>query len=184
MSREKRFWQEADEDFYPRSYIVYFLHKDITPRELKYIDKEIDRNKSQFNGLIVFTEDEKYLYNPKFEKIRYKESYIIPYNTKAWEIFEIIKNEKFMNNKVREIFGDKLISLKAKSFFEEYYIKENNAYTYIFYMPFANFYLIDYLNYLVTDTLISDAKVKVVCFEYCRKYIRKYLDDGVDVICI
>jgi len=43
---------------------------------------------------------------------------------------------------------------------------------------------IDYLNYLVTDTLISDAKVKVVCFEYCRKYIRKYLDDGVDVICI
>ena len=184
MSREKRFWQEADEDFYPRSYIVYFLHKDITPRELKYIDKEIDRNKSQFNGLIVFTEDEKYLYNPKFEKIRYKESYIIPYNTKAWEIFEIIKNEKFMNNKVREIFGDKLISLKAKSFFEEYYIKENNAYTYIFYMPFATYYLIDYLNYLVTDTLISDAKVKVVCFEYCRKYIRKYLDDGVDVICI
>ena len=89
MSREKRFWQEADEDFYPRSYIVYFLHKDITPRELKYIDKEIDRNKSQFNGLIVFTEDEKYLYNPKFEKIRYKESYIIPYNTKAWEILRL-----------------------------------------------------------------------------------------------
>lgn len=24
MSREKRWWQEADEDFYPRSYIVYF----------------------------------------------------------------------------------------------------------------------------------------------------------------
>ena len=184
MSREKRWWQETDEDFYKRSYIVYFLHKDITPRELKYIDKEIDRNKSQFNGLIAFTEDDKYLYNPKFEKIRYKESYIIPYNKKAWEIFEIIKNEKFMNNKVHEIFGNKLISLKAKSFFEEYYIKENNVYTYIFYMPFANFYLMDYLNYLVTDTLTSDAKVKVVCFEHCRKYIRKYLDDGVDVIFI
>ena len=184
MSREKRWWQESDEDFFKRSYIVYFLHKDITPRELKYIDKEIDRNKSQFNGLIVFTEDEKYLYNPKFEKIRYKESYIIPYNKKAWEIFEIIKNEKFMNNKVREIFGDKLISLKAKSFFEEYYIKENNAYTYIFYMPFANFYLMDYLNYLATDDFHSDIKVKVVCFYEYVEYIRKYLNIAIEVNCI
>ena len=184
MSREKRWWQESDEDFYKRSYIVYFLHKDITQRELKYIDKEIDRNKSQFNGLIVFTEDERYLYNPKFEKIRYKESYIIPYNKKAWEIFEIIKNEKFMNNKVREIFGDKLISLKAKSFFEEYYIKENNVYTYIFYMPFANFYLMDYLNYLATDDLHSDIKVKVVCFYEYVEYIRKYLNIAIEVNCI
>lgn len=45
---------------------MYFLHKDITPRELKYIDREINRNKSKFNGLIVFTEDNKYLYKPKF----------------------------------------------------------------------------------------------------------------------
>lgn len=40
MSREEKRWNE---DFYKRSYIV--LHKDITPRELKYIDKEINRNK-------------------------------------------------------------------------------------------------------------------------------------------
>ena len=184
MSREKRWWQEADEDFYKRSYIVYFLHKDITPRELKYIDKEIDRNKSQFNGLIAFTEDEKYLYNPKFEKIRYKESYIIPYNKKAWDIFKFIKNKKFMNDKVPEIFGDKLISLKAKSFFEEYYTKENNVYTYIFYMPFANFYLMDYLNYLATDDLHSDIKVKVVCFYEYVEYIRKYLNEKIEVNCI
>lgn len=184
MSREKRRWQETDENFYKRAYIVYFLHKDITPRELKYIDKEINRNKSQFNGLIVFTEDEKYLYNPKFEEIRYKESYIILYIKKAWEIFEIIKNEKFMNNKVRKIFGDKLISLKAKSFFEEYYIKENNVYTYIFYMPFANFYLMDYLNYLATDDLHSDIKVRVLCFDYSVEYIRKYLNEKIEVNCI
>ena len=184
MSREKRWWQETDEDFYKRSYIVYFLYKDITQRELKYIDKEIDRNKGQFNGLIVFTEDKKYLYNPKFEKIRYKESYIIPYNKKAWEIFKIIKNEKFMNNKVREIFGDKLIFLKAKSFFEEYYIKENNVYTYIFYMPFANFYLMDYLNYLATDDLHLDIKVKVFCFYEYVEYIRKYLSEKIENICI
>ena len=56
MSREKRWWQEADEDFYPRSYIVYFLHKDITPRELKYIDKELERNKNDFKGAIIFIE--------------------------------------------------------------------------------------------------------------------------------
>ena len=45
MSREGKRWHEDLEDFYKRSYIVYFLHKNITPRELKYIDKEINRNK-------------------------------------------------------------------------------------------------------------------------------------------
>ena len=124
------------------------------------------------------------MYNSKFEKIRYKESYIIPYNKKAWDIFGGIKNEKFMNDKVLEIFGDKLISLKDKSFFEECYIKENNVYTYIFYMPFANFYLMDYLNYLATDDLHSDIKVKVVCFYEYVEYIRKYLGEKIEIICI
>ena len=89
-----------------------------------------------------------------------------------------------MNDKVLEIFGDKLISLKAKSFFEEYYIKENNVYTYIFYMPFANFYLMDYLNYVATDVLHSDIKVKVVCFYEDVEYIRKYLGEEIEIICI
>ena len=184
MSREKRHWGESDEDYYNRSYIVYFLHKDITPRELKYIDKEMDRNKSQFNGLIVFTEDDKYLYKPKFENIRYNESYIIPYNKNAWKVFKLIKDENFMNDRVHDIFGDKLISLKYKSFFDDYYIKENNVYTYIFYMPFANFYLMDYLNYLATDNLHSDVEVKVVCLDTCIEYVRKYLNEIVEVICI
>ncbi len=151
MSREEKRWNEELEDFYKRSYIVYFLHKDITPRELKYIDKEINRNKSKFNGLIVFTEDDKYLYKPKFQHIRYQESYIIPYNNDAWEIFKMIKDEDFMRNKVKETFGNDLISLKAKSFFDDYYIKENDVYTYIFYMPFANFFLMDYINFQATS---------------------------------
>ncbi len=184
MSREEKKWNESLDDFYKRSYIVYFLHKDITPRELKYIDKEMDRNKSQFNGLIVFTEDDKYLYKPKFENIRYNESYIIPYNQKAWKVFKLIKAENFMNDRVYDIFGDKLISLKYKSFFDEYYIKENDVYTYIFYMPFANFYLMDYLNYLATDNLHSDVEVKVVCLDTCIEYVRKYLNERVEVICI
>lgn len=184
MSREEKTWNESLDDFYKRSYIVYFLHKDITPRELKYIDKEMDRNKSQFNGLIVFTEDDKYLYKPKFENIRYNESYIIPYNKNAWKVFKLIKDENFMNDRVHDIFGDKLISLKYKSFFDDYYIKENNVYTYIFYMPFANFYLMDYLNYLATDNLHSDVEVKVVCLDTCIEYVRKYLNEIVEVICI
>ena len=89
-----------------------------------------------------------------------------------------------MNNKVREIFGDKLISLKAKSFFEEYYIKEYNAYTYIFYMPFANFYLMDYNTRSSVDDFHSDIKVKVVCFYEYVEYIRKYLNIAIEVNCI
>ena len=184
MSREEKRWNEEFEDFYKRSYIVYFLNKDITPRELKYIDREINRNKSKFNGLIVFTEDDKYLYKPKFENIRYNESYIIPYNQKVWKVFKLIKDENFMNDRVYDIFGDKLISLKYKSFFDDYYIKENDVYTYIFYMPFANFYLMDYLNYLATDNLHSNVEAKVICLDTCVEYARKYLDEKVKVTCI
>ena len=184
MSKEEKRWNEEFEDFYKRSYIVYFLNKDITPRELKYIDREINRNKSKFNGLIVFTEDDKYLYKPKFENIRYNESYIIPYNQKAWKVFKLIKDENFMNDRVYDILGDKLISLKYKSFFDDYYIKENDVYTYIFYMPFANFYLMDYLNYLATDNLHSNVEAKVICLDTCVEYARKYLDEKVEVTCI
>lgn len=79
---------------------------------------------------------DKYLYKTEFQDIRYQESYIIPYNNDAWTIFIMIKDEEFMRNKVQETFGDKLVSLKAKSFFDDYYIKENDVYTYILYMPY------------------------------------------------
>lgn len=184
MSREEKRWNEEFEDFYKRSYIVYFLHKDITPRELKYIDREINRNKSKFNGLIVFTEDDKYLYKPKFQDIRYQESYIIPYNNDAWAIFKMIKDEEFMRNKVKEIFGERSVSLKAKSFFDDYYIKENDVYTYIFYMPFANFYLMDYINFQATSNLMEGTEAKLVCLDSCVEFVRKYLDEKVEVTCI
>lgn len=148
------------------------------------INREINRNKSKFNGLIVFTEDDKYLYKPKFQDIRYQESYIIPYNNEAWAIFKMIKDEEFMSNKVKEIFGNDLISLKAKSFFDDYYIKENDVYTYIFYMPFANFYLMDYINFQATSNLMEGTKAKVVCLDNCVEFVRKYLDEAVEVTCI
>ena len=51
-------------------------------------------------------------------------------------------------------------------------------------MPFANFYLMDYINFLSSDDLTSDARVKVVCLDCCVDYVRKYLDEKVEVTCI
>ena len=87
MSREKRLWQESDEDYYKRSYIVYFLHREITPRELKYIDKELDRNKNNFRGVIIFIEDEWLLNHPKFTNINFSENYIILYHFHFFQQF-------------------------------------------------------------------------------------------------
>ena len=96
----------------------------------------------------------------------------------------MIKDEEFMRNKVTATFGDKLVSLKAKSFFDDYYIKENDVYTYIFYMPFANFFLMDYINFQATSNLMEGTKAKVVCLDSCVEFVRKYLDKAVEVTCI
>ena len=97
---EEKTWEESFEDFYKRSYMVYFLHKDITPRELKYINKEMDRNKRYFRGIIIFVEDKRFLKHPKF---------------------------------------------------------------------------IDYH---------SDVEAKVVCNDFCLEYVRKFLDEKVEVCCL
>ena len=184
-SRRERFFGEDTEDFNKMAYLVYYLHKNITSRELKYIDKEIDRNKSNFKGIIVFTENEEYLYKPKFDKINYEENYIIPYNQETWKVFKLINDQTFMNQKIYEIFGDKLISLREKSFVDKYYYKENNDYIYVYYMPFANFNLMNYLNFVSTEKqLFPRDKVKVVCLENCVEYARKYLNEEVEIISI
>ncbi len=106
MSREKRWWQESDEDYYKRSYIVYFLHKDITQRELKYIDKELDRNKNIFRGTMIFIEDKWLLNHPKFTNLGYRENYTILYQKEIWDIFKNIKDKDYMKNKIIDIFGE------------------------------------------------------------------------------
>ena len=184
MSREERDWGESQEDFYKRSYIVYFLHKDITERELRYIGREIERNKSQFKGIIVFTEIQKYLNKPKFDRIQYEESYIIPYKSDIWSVFKIIKDENFMHQQVESIFDDNLVSLRAKSFYDDFYIKEGDIYTYVYHMPFANFELMNYINFQATNYLMNNTKAIVVCLENCVEYVRGYLDERVEVICI
>ena len=51
-------------------------------------------------------------------------------------------------------------------------------------MPFANFYLMDYINFQVTSNLMEGTKDKVVCLDNCVEFVRKYLDDEVEVTCI
>lgn len=179
MSRE-----ESQENFYKRAYIVYFLHKDITARKLKYIGREIERNKGDFKGLIIFTEIKEHMKKPKFGDIQYEEAYTIPYDDCIWETFKIIKNENFMHQPVEDIFDDRLVSLRAKSFYDDFYIKEGDIYTYIYYMPFANFNLMHYINFQATNYLMNNIKAIVVCLENCVEYVRGYLDKRVEVICI
>ena len=183
MSREKRWWQETDEDFYKRSYIAYFLHKDITPRELKYIDKELDRNKNDFRGAIIFIEDEWLLNHPKFSNINFSENYIIIYQKEIWEIFKKILDEDYMKNRIINIFGEDIYRVKGY-IYEIYCKKEDDLYTYIFPMPFADFSIMDWINDMVDSSLFSNTRFKVVCNDFCLGEVRKVLKTEVDVICV
>ena len=183
MSREKRWWQENDEDFYKRSYIVYFLHKDITQRELKYIDKELDRNKNDFRGTIIFIENEWLLNHPKFTNINFSENYIILYQKEIWEIFKKILDEDYMKNRMINIFGEDIYRLKGYVY-EIYCKKEDDLYTYIFPMTFADFSIMDWINDMVDNSLFSSTRFKVVCNDFCLKEVRKFLKAEVDVICV
>ncbi len=183
MSREKRWWQESDEDFYKRSYIVYFLHKDITPRELKYIDKELDRNKNDFRGAIIFIEDEWLLNHPKFSNINFSENYIIIYQKEIWEIFKKILDEDYMKNKIINIFGEDVYRVKGY-IYEMYCKKEDDLYTYIFPMPFVDISIMDWINEMIDSSLFSNTRFKVVCNDFGLRQVRKFLKDDVDVICI
>ena len=183
MSREKRWWQESDEDFYKRSYIVYFLHKDITQRELKYIDKELDRNKNNFRGAIIFIEDEWLLNHPKFTNLSYSENYTILYQKEIWDIFKKILDEDYMKNRIINIFGEDIYRVKGY-IYEIYCKKEDNLYTYIFPMPFADFSIMDWINDMIDSSLFGNTRFKVVCNDFCLGEVRKVLKDEVDVICI
>ena len=183
MSREKRHWEESDEDYYKRSYIVYFLHQEITPRELKYIDKELDRNKNNFRGVIIFIEDEWLLNHPKFTKISYCENYTILYQKEIWDIFRNISDTDYMKNRIIDIFGENIDRVKGYMH-EIYCIKGEDSYTYIFPMPFADFSIMDWINYMVDSGIHSNIDYIVVCNDICLEEVRKFLKDKVEVICL
>ena len=181
MSREKRLWQESDEDYYKRSYIVYFLHKEITPRELKYIDKELDRNKNNFRGVIIFIENEWFLNHPKFTNISYSENYTILYQKEIWDIFKNISDTDYMKNRIINIFGENIDRVKGYKY-EMYCIKGED--TYIFPMPFADFSIMDWINFMVDSGIHSNINYIVVCNEFCIEEVRNFLKDKVEVICL
>ena len=183
MSREKRHWGESDEDYYNRSYIVYFLHREITPRELKYIDKELDRNKNNFRGAIIFIEDEWLLNHPKFSNINFSENYISIYQKEIWDIFKKILDEDYMKNRIINIFGEEIYRVKGY-IYEMYCKKKDDLYTYIFPMPFADFSIMDWINDMVDSSLFSNTRFKVVCNDFCLEEVRKVLKTEVDVICV
>lgn len=183
MSREKRHWGESDEDYYNRSYIVYFLHREITPRELKYIDKELERNKNNFRGAIIFIGDEWLLNHPKFTNINFSQNYIILYQKEIWDIFKKILDEDYMKNKIINIFGEDIYRVKGY-IYEIYCKKEEDLYTYIFPMPFADFSIMDWINDMVDSSLFSNTRFKVVCNDFCLEEVRKVLKTEVDVICV
>ena len=183
ISREKRWWQEDDEDFYKRSYIVYFLHKDIIPREIKYIDKELERNKNDFKGAIIFIEDEWLLNHPKFTNINFSENYIILYQKEIWDIFKKILDEDYMKNRIINIFGEDIYRVKGY-IYEIYCKKEDDLYTYIFPMPFVDFSIMDWINDMVDSSLFSNTRFKVVCNDFCLEEVRKVLKDEVEVVCL
>lgn len=183
MSREKRHWGESDEDYYDRSYIVYFLHREITPRELKYIDKELDRNKNNFRGAIIFIEDEWLLNHPKFTNLSYSENYTILYQKEIWNIFKKILDEDYMKNRIINIYGEDIYRVKGYVY-EIYCKKEENLYTYIFPMPFADLSIMDWINDMVDSNLFSNTRFKVAFNDFCLEEVRKFLKDDVDVVCL
>ena len=159
------------------------MHREITPRELKYIDKELDRNKNIFRGTIIFIEDNWLLNHPKFANLGYCENYTILYQKEIWDILKNIRDKDYMKDRIVDIFGEDIYGVKGY-IYEMYCKKEENLYTYIFPMPFADFSIMDWINDMLDSSLFSNTRSKVVCNDFCLEEVRKFLKDDVDVICI
>ena len=183
LSRREKLFNEDINDFNKLAYLVYFLHKDITPRELKYIDREIKRNQRHFQGIIMFVEDERFLKYPKFIDVNTSEIYTILYKQEIWKIFEKFLDKDYMKKKVLSIFGDEFKDLKTY-ILECYYRKMGNYYDYIFPIMFADFSKIHWINYAVGSRDFENVNLKVVCEENCIEYVRKFLDERVEIICL
>ena len=181
MAREKRKYGESDESFYKKAYLVYFLHSDITSRELKYIDKEISRNVNNIEGMFIFVNDERFIKFPKFVNVSIKEFYTILCEDKAWTILSKIKDEDYMKNWVLGKFGYYYKSLSTY-IYEIYYSKHEEIYTYVFPMPFIDFSRISSINYMVNDDSYDRVRFKVVCQKYYLDCIRENLDECVEII--
>ena len=105
------------------------------------------------------------------------------YDASVWRIFEKIKDEDYMKERVYDIYGDEFKKLSDR-LFESYYLNQNDVYTYVFPMPFADFAKMEYINFMANRNECSDAEFKVVCEDCCVEYVRKFLDEMVEVCCL
>lgn len=88
-----------------------------------------------------------------------------------------------MRNIILNIFGEEYERLNSY-IYEIYYAKHDDTYTYVFPMPFADFAKIDGINHMVNSGDYEDVEFKVVCLDNCLEYVRKFLDEKVEVMCI
>ena len=94
-----------------------------------------------------------------------------------------IKDKDYMKNRIVDIFGED--SNRVNGYIYEMYCKkEDDLYTYVFPMPFADFSIMDWINYMVDSSIHGDIKCKVVCNEICIEEVRNFLKDKVEVICL
>lgn len=88
-----------------------------------------------------------------------------------------------MKNRIVDIFGEDIYRVQGY-IYEMYCKKDDNLYTYIFPMLFADFSIMDWINYMVDSSIHGDIKCKVVCKEFCIEEVRNFLKDKVEVICL
>lgn len=61
-----------------------------------------------------------------------------------------------------DIFGEDIDRVNGY-IYEMYCKKEDDLYTYVFPMPFADFSIMDWINNMVDSSLFSNTRFKVVC---------------------
>ena len=132
---------------------------------------------------MIFIEDKWLLKHPKFTNLGYRENYTILYQKEIWDIFKNIKDKDYMKNRIIDIFEEDIYRVKGY-IYEMYCKKEDNLYTYVFPMPFADFSIMDWINYMLDSSIHGDINCKVVCNEFYIEEVRNFLKDKVEVICL
>ena len=189
MSRRPRGECEEDEWYFKDCYIIYFLSKDITRKELKVYEREMKRYQNNVKGFVIFVEDEEFLYCPRIVDINAPDVYTVLYHDRVWEYIKRIKDEDYSRDVVMDVFGDEYVKY-LNIIFDMYYIKKVDSETgkdyYIYVVPILlpDFDKMDWVNYRATDWIEDDVKMKVICESEYVAYIREYLDELVEVVCL
>lgn len=189
MSRRPRGECEGDELYFKDCFIIYFLTKDITRKELKVYEREMKRYQEDVKGFVIFVEDEEFLYRPRIVGVNAPNVYTVLYDDRVWEYIRRIRDEEYSRDIVCDVFGDEYLRYLNIAF-EMYYIKNVDGETgkdyYIYVLPILlpDFCKMDWVNYSANDWINDNVKVKVICEGEYVEYIREYLDELVEIVCL